>query len=169
MPETADFSDIPWPVSEISAADLPPAMHSLLVHDQSITARLEAVWAEPAALRVLSLQHEGDTYCRTILLLGKFTGQVMEWATISLDLRALPGGIREGVLEGKTSFGTLMHRARIPFHNRPEQFLRLTAPALLAQDMDIAEGQVLYGRRTRLWDSQEKLLGTVTEIFAQPG
>lgn len=161
----------PPDVTPLAETDLPEPTRGLLVQDRGMTAALEAHWGEPMRLSVLDSQESAGRLRRAVVLSGAVGGIPAELGLIEIELDRLPEAVREAVRAGLRPFGTVLAEAGLPFRSRPEAFLAVTANRVLADILDVAAGEKLYGRSTLLRLADGTVIARAVEILGghEPG
>jgi chorismate-pyruvate lyase len=142
---------------------VPEPYHALLVHDGSMTERLERHFGEPMTLEILSLCASVDRYARWILLQDA-RGRCVEIGGVCLDLRRFQRHLRADILEGEEPLGRLLSRHGLMYRSVPHAFVGFTVTPRLQDLLQMAEPRRVFGRRTGL-RANGQMLGMVVEVL----
>jgi chorismate-pyruvate lyase len=145
----------PWQV--------PEPYRTLLVHEGSMTERLERYRGGSMTLDVLSVSADADRYARWILLHDP-DGLCCELGGASLDLRHFREPLRTEILDGVEPLGRLLSRHGIAYTSVPRSFLCLTPTKRMQQLLQMTESRRVFGRRTEL-RAGGQTLGDVLEVL----
>src|SRR5688572_31102424 len=96
----------------------------LLVHRNHMTKVLEAQYGRPVDLDVVEHKLDGDLYTRKILLRPAGTHVVVEFGIVRLNLRFVPKGVREEILDRKTPLGAILIRHKVLRRVEPKWYLK---------------------------------------------
>ncbi|HYC03116.1 MAG TPA: hypothetical protein VED40_07485 [Azospirillaceae bacterium] len=152
-------------LTDLDESMLPEPVRRLLAHTGGMTAALEAHWAEPMGLEVLSTQQAGDRVSRAVLLRGGYSGVAAEIGLIAIELAPLPEPLRGQVAQGTVPFGALLARSGIAFRSEPDLYMMLQADLPLALLLDVPQGTRLHARHTVLTATDGTRLAEAVEIL----
>jgi hypothetical protein len=136
------------PECEVVAKDaMPEPFRWLLVHRNHMTKVLEAQYGRAMDLEVVEDRLEGDFYTRKILLRPVGTDVVVEFGIVRMNLRFMPRGVRDEILDRKTPLGAILIRHKVLRRVEPKWYLKFpaSAPLLAAAGMGPLTHPV-YGR-----------------------
>src|ERR1051325_7154250 len=139
---------LPLPrIETLKGSELPEPYRSLLAHNNDMTPTLSAFHARLIHLRVLSRQHRDDFYFREVVLLADGTETPVEFGAIRINLARFSPQTRRHILDERVPLGHLLRVHSVPHSSQPKAFFRLQADSLMAEALNVATPQVLYGRR----------------------
>lgn len=142
---------------------LPEPYGSLLVHEGSMTERLETHFGGRASLEILSLFASADLYARWILLLDS-RGRCLELGGVCLDLRLLSASLRADILDGELPLGRLLSRHGLAYASMPQSFLSIDVSPRVHDLLQMTEPRRVFGRRTCL-QAGGQTLGDIVEVL----
>jgi chorismate-pyruvate lyase len=145
---------------------LPVPYQRLLAHSDDMTPTLEAFYARPLQLKVLSRDSWFDVYQREVVLGLGAPPQPVEYGAISIHLQHLPPAARRLVIEGEEPFGRILEREALAHLSWPQAFFAVRSDPHLSRHLGSPLGKVLYGRRNVLVNGHRRLLADVVEILA---
>jgi hypothetical protein len=118
------LQDLRW--RQAAAAELPEPCRTLLVHDQHMTAVLQAHYGLPVELHVLQEHQDADVYTRLIVLcLQGRSNEVVETGIMRLSLRLMTDGVRREILSRSAPLGDILIRHDVMRRIEPRWFLQL--------------------------------------------
>jgi hypothetical protein len=144
---------------------MPQPYRSLLVHTNDMTPTLSAFYARLIHLRVLSRQQRDNYYFREVLLLAEGREQPVEFGAIRINLARFQPTTRRHILDERVPLGHLLRVDSVPHSSRPKAFFRLVADELMIDALQLAQPEVLYGRRNTLLDAAQRPIAEVVEIL----
>jgi chorismate-pyruvate lyase len=133
----------------VTSKEIPSPFHDLLVHEQHMTATLEAYCGRPMRLRVLDHQQVEDVYRRKIVLTPADDDTVVELGVVRINLHFAPESVRKEILERRTPLGDILIRHDVLRRIEPRWYLRFPAEGSLAAGFGYAPPTPraeLYGR-----------------------
>lgn len=148
----------------VDGSQVPEPYRRLLVHDRDMTPTLEAYYGSPLHLHRIRHEQSDGVCLREVLLLTE-GGRKAEFGAIRIRLGALPAEARLLVLEGRVPLGSILHRCGVAHRSRPSAFFRVAADDLMSENLGVAVGQVLYGRRNELSTTEGELIAQVIELL----
>ena len=153
-------------LKELKAAEVPPPYQALLVHSSDMTPTLASFYGQTLGLRVLSREHQADSYKREVILWLAEDARPVEYGVIRIRLDRLPPAARRLVLEEQRPLGDILQGEAIPHLSWPQAFFRLKADAHAGAALGLRHAGFLYGRRNVLLDGSRHLLAEVIEVLA---
>jgi len=152
-------------IREVAAADLPVPYRGLLAHHGHMTTTLEQYLGEPLALHVLDRFQEGDTYYRTVLLLGERSGRPAEFGAIAIHLQRFPAPLREAIVAARRPLGALLREQHLDDRSSPQLFFAANINPALTLVLGRQPASPLYGRCNALLDATGQPLANIVEIL----
>jgi chorismate-pyruvate lyase len=150
----------------VAAAALPPPWASLLDHRGHMTAVVEAYHGAPVAVQVLQRRHAAPVYAREILL-SLPTGRIVQYAVVVIALDRCPQPVGAQILAEREPLGRVLQALSPDLRVEPVGFVRVRAPAALAESFAVAAGTVVWGRLVRIHHGPECLIEGL-EVLAPP-
>lgn len=154
------------PINGIRNEEMPEPYKRLLIHCHDMTSTLEAHYASPMRIEVLSREVENGTYLREVVLKPAAGVQPVEYGVIHIHLNQLPAPARRRVLEEERPLGNILHTEAVPYLSWPQSFFWIGPDARLERVLCLPQPRVLYGRRNLLVDGNRHLLAEVIEVLA---
>lgn len=154
------------PLHDVPGEQMPHPYDGLLVHSSDMTPTLEAFYAQPMRLSVLTREQQDQTYLREVVLKTATDSRPVEYGVIRICLNHLPAQARLRVLEEQRPLGNILQREAIPHLSWPQAFFRVQSDSHLGHVLYMSEPATLYGRRNVLLDGSRRLLAEVIEILA---
>jgi len=111
----------------VNATALPPCTAKLLVHQDHMTAVLNAHCGQDVALQVLDHREEASLYCRKILLTVEGGRRIVEFGIVRMSLLVLPASAREEVVTRRFPLGAILVRYKVLTRVEPRWYLRFSA------------------------------------------
>lgn len=130
----------------VSADQVPPPYHDLLVHEQHMTVTVEAYHGDLVDVRILERRHQGDSYARKILLTLQQSGKVVQFGIVRVDLGVCSQPVREEIVAGQTPFGRVLLEHNVLRRIEPTAYLRLTPGAAMMGWFGMERLEPVYGR-----------------------
>lgn len=130
----------------IDAAELPEPYRRLLAHTHHMTVTVEAFYASPVDVKVLTLRRLGNDYARKILLKLREGGKVVQFGLVRIDLGVCPPAVRDEIVEGKTPLGRVLIQHNMLRRIEPVAFLRVQPAAKMAGWFGGEAGAETFGR-----------------------
>lgn len=130
----------------IPQALTPEPYKQMLVHDHHMTVAMESYHGCKVDVKILDRRHEGDIYCRKILLLKTGTDTVVQFGIVRFDFRYVTQAVREEILAGQTPLGRVLINHNVLRHIDLGAVLRITAGPGLAELLRMEVGGVTCGR-----------------------
>jgi chorismate-pyruvate lyase len=162
--ELAASSGIPLgSATPVEPWQLPRPYRTLLVHEGSMTRRLECHFGSPVALTIVSVASNHERYARWVLL-HDATGRCLELGGVCLDLRRFAADLRADIVAGAEPLGRLLSRHGLTYESVPHAFFTVRVTAPVEQRLQMAESRHVFGRRTDLRAGGRKL-GDVVEVL----
>jgi len=166
MNEFYDRSSKPIPsLLPLPGNEVPEPHRSLLVHDRDMTPTLTEAYQRTMQLRILDRFLTDDIFSRKIVLEVQGEATVTVFAAIKIYLDRFPAEARRLILEGKTPFGTVLHRQGIVHSSKPQTFFQVQADDEMRAALHLVDSPVLYGRRSALLNGSHLPLAQVLEIL----
>ena len=109
----------------ISADDVPRPYHALLVHKHHMTVTVEKHHGDLVDVRVLAVNHHGDTYARKILLALQKTGRIVQAGAVRIHLEHCSPAVRAEILEQRTPLGRILIRHNVLRRIEPTAYLKI--------------------------------------------
>jgi chorismate-pyruvate lyase len=131
-----------------------------------MTPTLASFYRQDLGLRVLSRDHQGNSYRREVILYLANDERPVEYGVIRIFLDRLPPTARRLVLEEIRPLGNILQGEAIPHLSWPQAFFRVKADAHAGTALGLRRGAFLYGRRNVLLDGSRRLLAEVIEVLA---
>lgn len=142
------FGDQGWiaDAQELKAEEMPREARRLLVHNQHMTATLQAYYAQPVELHVLDHREEEQVYRRKILLTVDHGQRVVEYGLVRLNLAFLPESGRKEVILRNRPLGEILVQYDILTRVEPRWFVRFAKRSEVVQSFASASVNQGYGR-----------------------
>ncbi|TWT94747.1 hypothetical protein Pla108_35960 [Botrimarina colliarenosi] len=134
----------------VGADDLPADYLTLLAHSGHMTVTLEAWHESLVDVAVAGEVREPDRYARHSLLARRSDGRVVQSGIMRIDLTGLPERVRQAVELGETPLGRILIRSNLLREVELLALWRIAAGPMLAKELAIAPGTVIYGRSARI-------------------
>ena len=131
-----------------------------------MTPTLASFYGQALRLRVLSREHQDDSYKREVVLWLAEDARPVEYGVIRIHLERLPPAARRLVLQEQRPLGDILHGEAIPHLSWPQAFFRLKSDAHAGAALGLRHPEFLYGRRNVLLDGSRHLLAEVIEVLA---
>jgi chorismate-pyruvate lyase len=146
--------------------EVPQPYRALLVHSSDMTPTLERFYGQNLRLRVMSREHQTDSYKREVILWLAEDSKPVEYGVIRIHLDRLPPAARRLVLQEERPLGDILRGEAIPHLSWPQAFFRLKSDAHAGAALGLQHPGFLYGRRNVLLDGSRRLLAEVIEVLA---
>jgi hypothetical protein len=130
----------------LSADEVPPPYHGLLVHEHHMTVTVEAHHGDLVDVRILQRRLEGDLYARKILLTLQKTGRVVQFGIVRVDLGVCSPEVRDEILSGRTPFGRILINHDVLRRIEPTAYLRLVPGPAMMDWFGLDRPRPVYGR-----------------------
>lgn len=130
----------------IPSSQTPEPYKQMLVHDQHMTVTMESYHGTSVDVRVLDQNHDGDIYCRKILLLKSGTEDVVQFGIVRFHLHYVTEEVRDQILEGNIPLGRVLINHNVLRHIDLGAIVKLTAGPGLARHLQMNEDGITYGR-----------------------
>lgn len=130
----------------IPSALTPEPYKSMLVHDQHMTVTMERYHQSPVDVKILDRKHDGDLYCRKIVLLKHGSDQVVQFGIVRFNLSYVTQAVRDEIIQGETPLGRVLINHNVLRHIDLGAVLQMTAGPGLAESLQMRPGEVTYGR-----------------------
>jgi chorismate-pyruvate lyase len=153
------------PVAEVEPLAMPEPFRSLLVHQQDMTSTLEKFHNSRIHLRLHGKRQLEDDYFREVILELDGSNKPVEFGAIHIHLNLFPAEARHWILQEYLPLGRILNENGIRYTSRPVAFLRFASDRLINEMLGLNGAQMLYGRRNRLLDHQERPLAEIIEIL----
>jgi chorismate-pyruvate lyase len=153
------------PVAEVEPLAMPEPYRSLLVHQHDMTSTLEKFHAGRIHLRLHGRRQMGNGYFREVILEIDGSNKPVEFGAIHIHLNLFPAEARHWILQEYLPLGRILNENGIRYTSRPMAFLRFASDKLINEMLGLTGAQMLYGRRNRLLDPQERPLAEIIEIL----
>lgn len=134
----------------IGEADLPADYQTLLAHTGHMTVTLEAWHESLVDVQVVSERKSPDAYARHSLLSRQTDDRVVQSGIMRIDLRDVPEQARRKIELGETPLGRILIQNNVLREVELLALWRLAAGPMLAHELAIAPGGVIYGRSARI-------------------
>ena len=131
---------------EVAADQIPEQPRRLLVHNQHMTATLQAYYQHLVELRVLDHRQDGQDYRRKILLTIEGGKQVVEFGLVKLDLAFLPVSAREEIIARNRPLGEILARHNVLTRVEPRWYVRFAGDSEVVQSFAMPDVTQVYGR-----------------------
>jgi hypothetical protein len=142
FPTADDFSDI----EAVSAEEVPPPYHGLLVHEHHMTVTVEAHHGDKVDVVIYNRRHDGPYYARRIFLALQTSRRVVQYGLVRINLRYCSPAVRAEIIAGESPLGRILIKHDVLRRIEPTGFLRvLPGPALMGQ-FGLTEPLPTYGR-----------------------
>jgi chorismate-pyruvate lyase len=153
------------PVAEVEPLAMPEPYRSLLVHQHDMTSTLEKFHAGRIHLRLHGKRQLQNDYFREVILELDGSNKPVEFGAIHIHLNLFPAEARHWILQEYLPLGRILNENGIRYTSRPMAFLRFASDKLINGMLGLTGAQMLYGRRNRLLDPQERPLAEIIEIL----
>ncbi len=142
FPQCDDFPQVEF----VSAGEVPPPYHDLLVHQHHMTVTVEAHHNCRVDVRILTRIRHGDYYARKILLASQRTGEVVQFGIVRIWLKYCSPEVQRRILEGKTPVGRILIENDVLRRIEPTAFLRVLPGRALESWFGAKGRQAAFGR-----------------------
>ena len=152
---------------EVAPGDVPPPFRALLVHNDHMTAVLEAHYGRPVALHLLGRREQPHDYSRKITLTPEGRSSVVEYGVVHLNLRHMPPGVAEEIRAGRHPLGDILIRHNVHRRVEPKFYLRFSRSGGHLKWFGAHEPGDVYGRVGTIYCDGEpaiELLEIVTGV-----
>lgn len=122
----------------ITPADMPPAVRSLLVHEEHMTLRLKSTHGVDLALCVLAEKRHAGVYSREILLQRKDTQASVEFGIVRIQESELPAEVVERIVRREQPLGDILVDANLLRRIEPRWFYRFSTESEPARALGCA-------------------------------
>lgn len=139
----------------VPAALMPEPYRQMLAHDHHMTVTMESYHKSSVDVRIIDRKHEGDYYCRKILLLKSGTDTVVQFGIVKFNLSYVLPAVREEILAGEIPLGRVLINHNVLRHIDLGALLRITAGAGLARHLQMEAGGVTYGRLATIFCNRQ--------------
>jgi hypothetical protein len=139
-------NDVVQSYDVVSADEVPPPYHDLLVHEHHMTVTVEAHHGDLVDVRILERRHDGDSYARKILLTLQQSGKVVQFGIVRVDLRVCSPPVREEIVAGRTPFGRILIKHNVLRRIEPTAYLRVVPGAAMMGWFGMDRLAPVYGR-----------------------
>jgi hypothetical protein len=139
-------NDVVQSYDVVSADEVPPPYHDLLVHEHHMTVTVEAHHGDLVDVRILERRHEGDSYARKILLTLQQSGKVVQFGIVRVDLRVCSPPVREEIVAGRAPFGRILIKHNVLRRIEPTAYLRVVPGAAMMGWFGMGRPAPVYGR-----------------------
>jgi hypothetical protein len=156
-------------ISATSIVDsiIPQPYRSILMQKSGMTRTLEEIIGEPITLSVSQSFSKDFLYSRHSVLASQSTKIPLEFAAIEVYLEHLPASARSLLMKEKIPFGTVLSCCGVTYISAPIAFFEVMSGSLPRYLSNHDEPCRLYGRWSRLIDSNGKTLAETIEILSQ--
>lgn len=131
---------------EVSAAEVPPPYHRLLVHEHHMTVTVEAHHGGRVDVKVLQVHKDKDAYARKILLALQGTGRVVQFGIMRVQLKYCSDKVKQEILAEKTPLGRILIENNVLRRIEPTAYLRVTAGPGMMTWFSLRKPKITYGR-----------------------
>ncbi len=131
----------------VSAEQVPPPYHELLVHPHHMTVTVEAHHHDTVDVKVLEHIAGANTYARKILLVARKTGRVVQFGLVRIHLQHCSPAVRAEIVEGLKPLGRILIEHNVLRRIEPTSFLRVTPGPALMEWFGLTAPRVTYGRQ----------------------
>jgi chorismate-pyruvate lyase len=142
FPQSDDLPQIEF----VTADNVPPPYHDLLVHKHHMTVTVEAHHGCRVDVRILRWVLQGDSYARKILLTSQSTGEVVQFGIVRIWLPYCSQEVQRRILEGKTPLGRILIENDVLRRIEPTAFVRVAPGKALETWFGTKGRQPAYGR-----------------------
>jgi len=145
---------------------MPDSFRRLLVHRDHMTTKLRAFHGAEVELRVLAERLDGDVYRRKIVLTLSGTARVVEFGVVRIDLRFVPGVVRNSILNGRRPLGEVLIDNAVMRRIEPRWYLRFPASCAMLAEAGLAPSGDVFGRIGTIFCNGEpaiELLEVITD------
>ena len=148
----------------VTPEQIPAPYHSLLVHKEDMTSRLEHHYGGRVVLRALGTFTVGGWYFRRVLLVQEYTGRPVEMGAIRIKLDAFGTKLTQQILRNEVPLGRLLRERRFSYDSHAKAFLALEPNPEMMGVFWMRESRTLYGRRTEMASGGRKV-GDIVEVL----
>lgn len=148
--------------------EIPHPSDALLVHHEHMTDVLEKRYGGQIELHVLDEHLDGDIYTRKINLTSGGGGPVVEWGIVRLDLRFMPGVVRDEILAKQNPLGAILIRHDVHRRVKPKWFLRFPGGGPLLRFFGDPSDAPMYGRIGTIYCNEEPAIDLLEIVTGVP-
>lgn len=152
-------------IERMEGAEMPEPYRTLLVHAHDMTPTLERHHGGRIHLQVLRSERRGDQYHREVVLRLDGSDRAVEFGANHISLDLYPAAAQQLILKEYVPLGSILAQFNIEHTCHASAYLRITADALISQQLELPEGSTLYGRRNTLRNVQGQSLSEIVEIL----
>lgn len=156
--ELPDFQFIP-------GKEVPYPYRSLLVHDNDMTPTLAAFHHSKLYLKVHEREATENYLMRMVTLCAASSDVPVEFGAIGIQLKALPEEVQPLVVNGAVPLGGILGEYAVDHHGSPSAFFRVPADELIATNLRLDVGEIVYGRCNQLLDKDSMVIADIVEIL----
>jgi chorismate-pyruvate lyase len=131
----------------VSAEQVPPPYHGLLVHEHHMTVTVEAYHHEPVNVQVLEERRGANAYARKILLVTQQSKRVVQFGLVRIHLQYCSAEVRDEILSRKTPLGRVLIKHNVLRRIEPTSYLRVVPGPALMGWFGLTEPRPTYGRQ----------------------
>jgi amino acid adenylation domain-containing protein len=170
--EVTDPSGLFWcegsspELDRLDAWDLPETERSLLHHGRDMTTALAQYHRSSIGVRVLSKVEEGLALRRVVVLFRESDEQLVEVASIRIELERLEPAARELILAEELPFGAVLDRFGIYYRGQLQGLLRVGPDTTLQRLLHLRAPMSLFARHNEIVDESGHCLADSFEILA---
>lgn len=139
----------------IPSAVTPEPYKTMLVHDHHMTVAMETYHQSAVEVIVLARQQSGTVYAREILLRTQATQRMVQYGIVRFNLDYVTEEVRREIQAEQTPLGRILINHNVLRHIDLGAILEITAGPRLARNLNMAEGQVTYGRLATIFCNRQ--------------
>lgn len=130
----------------VSSSLIPEPYKQLLAHEHHMTVTMENYHGCPVNVSVLNEFSDDDIYARQIILTRTTDGVPVQFGIVRFDFRYVTRQVRDEIMAGQIPLGRVLITHNVLRHIDLGAILKFSAGPLLAEIMQMDEGQTTYGR-----------------------
>jgi hypothetical protein len=130
----------------VSADEVPPPYHGLLVHEHHMTVTVEEFNGEPVDVQVLAKSRSGDYYARKILLLTQKSRRVVQFGIVRINFRFTSPAVRAAIEAEDTPVGRILIQHNVLRRIEPTRFVRVLPGPATKSWFKLDRPDLTYGR-----------------------
>lgn len=152
------------PCEVVDAEQMSESFRTLLVHEEHMTRRLEAIHRRPVELRVLQELKNGDAYARRILLALENSGQVVEFGLMRFNLVFAEPDVKAAVLACERPLGDILIGFDVLRRAETHCYLRFGPGCPLLSSFQIDGLEQAFGRVGRIYYDQRPVIDVLEVV-----
>jgi chorismate-pyruvate lyase len=153
----------------ISAEQMPPPYHSLLVHEHHMTVTVERHHGSLVDVVILDRRHESDTYARKILLRLQSTGRIVQFGIVRIHLQYWDAEVRREIIAGKTPLGRILIEHDVLRRIEPTAYLKIVPGLAMMSWFGLDRPVPTYGRLALIHCNEQPAIELLEIVAPEQG